>query len=85
MTPKEKARELIDRMAEEIAGFTGYGQGYGDVEISRGAALIAVDEIMLVVPYIDKDSIDLTLEQYRSSDNQFLNYWKAVREEINKL
>jgi preprotein translocase subunit SecE len=40
---------------------------------------------MLVVPYIDKDSIDLTLEQYRSSDNQFLNYWKAVREEINKL
>jgi hypothetical protein len=39
MTPKEKARELVDKMSSII-------EGYGWEEISKECALIAVDEII---------------------------------------
>ena len=60
MTPKEKAKELVDRFR------------IGDRNMKSKAkqcALICVDEILET--YIDLDPK--------------LNYWKEVKQEINKL
>jgi len=44
-------------------------------------ALIAVDEIIKICPYISKDACD-TIEQLKAPDVQFISYWEEVKQEI---
>jgi hypothetical protein len=75
MRPKEKAKELVDKMLDK--------QEYSDVYQERGiiswsakqCALIAVDEI------VNCDSYFNTLAEAK----EFINYWYEVQQEIEKI
>ena len=66
MTPKEKAKELVDKMLDEIPCHC------DDWEQAKQCALIAVDEIIL-----EMNSVMLP--------NPFKQYWKEIKQEIEKL
>jgi hypothetical protein len=80
MAPREKARELIDKMY--------YCQRYVDSEKNyihipleaykraKQCAIIAVNEIILAIPDASDDD---------SPYNHELKYWQEVKEEIDKL
>ena len=69
MTPKEKAMELVDKM------LTAY-----DIEpIAIKCALIAVDEMMLVLPFTD---INTSLGKYCIKE---IAYLKQVKQELENL
>ena len=70
MTPKEKARELVDKIIDKMFDLR---DGYNSIEVfdtAKQCALIAVDEI------IDLLSDDI---------NPLVNYWFEVKQEIEKL
>jgi len=76
MTPKEKAKELIDKLNEattykyqEYAGAR-YSKFEHDIEELKKCALIAVDEI---------------LSEYWSHNTDRRDWWKQVKNEIEKL
>jgi hypothetical protein len=70
MTPKEKAKELVDKLfyAKDEQGFHSYN-GYR----AKQCALIAVDEMTKYIPNIYHNDI------YKEK------YWKQVKKEIRKL
>ena len=69
MIPKEKARELRNKMYLKIP--TVYDPtGLAHYPIAKEMALIAVDEILDIVKHIDVDSED---------------YWEEVKQEIIKI
>jgi len=68
MTPKEKAKELVDK-------FKKINEDYIDNYQSIPCALIAVDEIIASNP-IAFDEQDNCIEK---------NWWKEVKQEIEKL
>ena len=72
MTPKEKAKELFNRMyfLEDEDGFHSMNKYR-----AKQCALIAVDEIL--------DAIDW--DYYEGSKQSEHMYWKAVKQEIEKL
>ena len=73
MTPKEKAKELIDKFIHSESQ-----DGYNDVRDIHAAircALIAVDEIL--------DAIDWDYYEGRMEIEQ--NYWEQVKQELEKL
>jgi hypothetical protein len=74
MTPKEKAKELVDKMAMEVAPFTSYGGGESDTELGKGAALVSVDEIISFLKHcaVLKDAPER-------------KYWEIVKKEISLL
>jgi hypothetical protein len=84
MTPKEKAKELIDKMYDT------QGPEYGITEDeAKQCALIAVDEIIYSYPHTydiekdkTKDNEDVTIIMNVRSN---IGYWQQVKEEINKL
>ena len=61
MTPKEKAKELVDKY---------YNFGDQEFDYSKDFALIAVEELIEAVRYLDDDSQD---------------FWEEVKHEIEKL
>jgi uncharacterized protein YydD (DUF2326 family) len=73
MTPKEKAKELVDKYSDNIVvKFQEYaGAHYSELELSdtetKQCALICVDEILEFHDRID------------------VKYWKEVKQEIEKL
>ena len=67
MTPKEKAEELIRRF-----------YSIGAIECKQ-CALIAVDEILTVVNFYEKQNCRLLI------DNMKVLYWQEVKQEIEKL
>jgi hypothetical protein len=72
MTPKQKAKELVDK-------FLQYTPVEFEYEYAKQSALIAVDEILKSlsqVKWIDEESIDFT---------SFFDYWQEVKQEINNL
>lgn len=76
MTPKEKAKELMLKFKE--APIKGTLTWYVSFKLSKRFALIAVDEILPIVEgYEDALSI--------SQQSDYLEYWKEVKNEINKL
>lgn len=81
MTPKEKAKELVEKfMAIKSMKLSDYSLIY--YPFAKLCALIAVDEIIKVsAPYIDKH------EPYYQEldDNQTQVYWQEVKQEIEKL
>ena len=75
LTPKEKAKELVNKYIPHIAGADRYNSTLGiyDKHISKQCALIAVDEII---------SIKLLWFQ---KDTEHLDFWQEVKEELLKL
>ena len=79
MTPKEKAKDLVDRFSEYSHTDFNYSRGgyQADTQIqnAKQCALIAVDEILQMV--------DETMQGWLDAD--IIAYWKQVKEEIEKL
>ena len=72
MTPKEKAKDLVEKMALKYAVFK-------INKHSKKCALICVDEVI-------QAEINLTLELLDGyEDETSLSYWNKVKSEINKL
>ena len=71
MTPKEKAKELFDRIGKEISRPIKSGGYRFNVNHAKQCALIAVDEIIS----IEKHHMHL----------EWTNYWQQVKQEIEKL
>jgi hypothetical protein len=69
MTPKEKAKELVDKYATYVVMWA------GDINTThqncKKCALIAVDEIISVIG--------------ESYDIDHINYWQEVKQEIESL
>jgi hypothetical protein len=77
MTPKEKAKELVSKF-----NFEHTGQSYilhQTVDESKRCALIAVDEMILVLPFTNTNS---TLNEYAIHLQKYL---EQVKHEIEKL
>jgi hypothetical protein len=74
MTPKEKAKELVDDYQFILT----------DKTFAKDCALIAVDEVIKVCPYFDEKKRD-TEDQFSAFDFQFVSYWQEVKHEINQL
>ena len=72
MTAKEKAQELVDKFRTEILSFL--GDRIKDQNAKR-CALIAVDEL-IKIHYL------LTTTHDTSPS---INYWKEVKQELDKL
>ena len=70
MEAKEKARELIEK----------FKQGTFIDELPKEHALIAVEEIIQVMP-----SVNGRPPNYQDIDKYCREYWKLVKQEINKL
>lgn len=70
MSPKEKAKELVNRMFGVQVDAQTFHM-YNTLETAKYSALIAVDEI-LEIKSVDRD--------YELS-----NYWQQVKQEINAL
>jgi hypothetical protein len=85
MTPKEKAKELVDKYKSieiEIADkYHGYGGGDSylqmDSQDAKQCALIAVDEMI--------NSYTSENENGYINSEQILTYWKKVKKEIENL
>lgn len=78
MTPKEKAKELFDKMESQTFSYQPYAGAHYSVEeigweAGKKCAIIAVDEIL---------SIKLLWYQ---KDTKELDYWQEVKQEIDKL
>ena len=75
LTPKQKAKELVNKYIPHIAGADRYNSTLGiyDKHISKQCALIAVDEII---------SIKLLWFQ---KDTECLEFWKEVKKELLKM
>ena len=72
MTPKEKAKELVDKFIEPTMEFDELDGYVEDKDNAKQCALIAVNLLME--------------EAYRQHDYEgFIAYWKEVKQEIEKL
>ncbi len=80
MTPKEKALELVQKYNLVVLD-TALG---GSNQRVKKCALIAVDEVIKVCPFISKKDCE-TIEQLRANDYEFISYWQEVKQEIEKL
>ena len=74
MTPKEKAIELVDKYK-----LLDYSSNLS-IEKSKQCALIAVDEIIDLLP-----NINLTPPIQRRPDKFYFQYWVIVKQSIEKL
>ena len=77
MTAKEKARELVDEFQKQI--FFDVTNERLDIEEAKGCALIAVDQMISVLPFTD---INTSLGKYCEKERAYL---EEVRHEIQKL
>ena len=81
MTPKEKAKELIDKMSSQTYSHQLYAGAYYNVdeigwEAGKKCAIIAVDEIMsLMIKFHNRHIEDNSNEIY---------FWEEVKNELNK-
>ena len=72
MTPKEKAEELVSK-------FKDIKNAYYIDELAKERALIAVDEMILVLPFTDTNA---TLNEYAIHLQKYL---EQVKQEIENL
>ena len=75
MTPKEKAQELVDKMYGKTPVRDLIAQIEEDKQYAKQCALIAVDEL-IKIHYL------LTTTHDTSPS---INYWKEVKQELDKL
>jgi hypothetical protein len=83
MTPKEKAKELVERFREySHTEFISYRGGYQldtQIQNAKQCALIAVDEILISLR--DKDLYCAG----ENNINDFIKHWQVVKTEIEAL
>jgi hypothetical protein len=91
MTPKEKAKELVENFKFDTKQSEIINEIIlGDISVifqhhkAKQCALIAVDEVIKVCPYFDEKKRD-TEDQFSAFDFQFVSYWQEVKHEINQL
>ena len=70
MTPKEKAKELFDKFMEPVDGLHKYPMCF---DTAKQCTLIAVDEIIEA------------LHEHHWQNRLIIDYWKEVKQEIEKL
>ena len=78
MTPKEKAKELFDKYAMYLRANLMYDEEAN--EDAKQCALIAVDELIKYTP-----SIDIYPPNCQKLNTGVREYWKEVKQEIEKL
>lgn len=77
MTPKEKAKELVDKfMAIKSMKLSDYSLIY--YPFAKLCALIAVDEL-------SKFLIDAESEDFNLPDEFSIQYWQEVKQEIENI
>ena len=81
MTPKEKAFSLYFKFIRDVIA---------DDQKAKQCALIALDEIIKSEPRypndVDWDDVGATHQYYYEAQHEeALNYWKQVKQEIEKL
>jgi hypothetical protein len=76
LTPKEKAKQLVDRY-----NFV-YIQNYTSMFEVKQCALIAVDEILKAIP---NEYLDIHGGEAYMQINEDVEYWNEVKKEINNL
>ena len=74
MTPKEKAQELVEKFLPQVRGADRYNYNLEDMNlfIAKQCALIAVDEILILITAID-------------GTEHWQNYYEKVKTEITNL
>ena len=75
MTPKEKAQELVDKMYGKTPVRDLIAQIEEDKQYAKQCALIAVDEL-IKIHYLLTTTLDTSPS---------INYWKEVKQELDKL
>ena len=87
MTPKEKAKELVDKFYQTTPNESwinqpiGLKKEYKAWEQSKQCALIAVDEIYNGGLYLRYGAY---LDEFEDKQNYY-SYWEEVKQEINQL
>ena len=82
MTPKEKAKELVDKFLKHNTVWIDDENYYYSEKKSKQCALIAVDEILNVIPYSIMDTHKGEVYFYENDER---NYFEEVKKEIEKL
>jgi hypothetical protein len=87
MTPKEKAIQLVDNFRLNVLDYEGSGLNSFK---AKQCAIIAVDEIIKSEPRypsdVDWDDVGGTHQYYYEAQREdALEYWKEVKQEIEKL
>ena len=82
MTPKEKAKQLLDIMSSQTYQYQPYAGAHCNVEeigceAGKKCALIAVSELIRYLPFSSRILTDFT-----ELDKQF---WQQVKTEINNI
>lgn len=86
MTPKEKAKELVNKFDIDLAPFSEYG--YWDKNQAKKSALIAVDELIDQVYSISHQYTaiyDENTKFWNYTESNELKFWKEVEKEIKVL
>ena len=78
MTPREKARQLIETFNHIDKYY--YDESFKDTDLGKQCALIAVDEIIKLEPYNRKFRLFEKAKFYDQTQ-----YWQEVKKEIEKL
>ena len=74
MTPKKKAKELVDKYMNQLS------QGLM-IKDAKKCAIIAIDEIMTFVPYQDYKE---TISPYDDAELS-MDYWQEVKDAVSLL
>jgi hypothetical protein len=81
---KEKALELCQKFGWVSITWEQTNFMTLQLQNAKQCALIAVDEAIMVCPFID-EKVRETEEQLNAFDFQFVSYWQQVKTEINNL
>lgn len=81
MTPKEKAKELVQNYLYKVIEFAYAETDYK--QLAKQCALIAVDEILKANPIIETRVIKNGCSWIESKTN--INYWFEVKQAIKEL
>ena len=73
MTPKEKAKELVDKFIEPTMEFDELDGYVEDKDNAKQCALIAVDEVIEA------------LHEHHWQNRLLIDYWQEVKKELEKL
>jgi len=81
MTPKEKAQNLFNKIYEVEDTLGNYPMC---VETAKKCALITVDEIIKVCPYLDSSN-RVDLNELDAPIEQYVSFWEEVQIEIQRF
>lgn len=93
LTPKDKAKELIEKYLKLDIEIGGQHDGYLTMKIhnAKQCAIIAVDEILIALyeydnrteQYLKEQGIEYQSYELQNMDADF-RYWQEVKQELNK-